>query len=301
MKKVLICGLGAVGMTYAIKFRKKCELKVLVDKIRLDRYTKNKPVFNGVEQFFDYVLPSDSFKPDLILIATKAQGLDNAIENIKNFTGEETIIISLLNGISSEEKIKSAYPYATVLKSYFIGHSAVRNGNSVTQDGVGKIVFEKNETLESLLREAGVAYECPEDIDYSMWLKFTFNVFSNQTSAILNMTFGDLKRNNTFKEFAKKIVAEVCAVAEKKGVKNLQNLEKDALHSLALMCDEGKTSMHQDILAGRKTEVDIFAGKVIRLGKEFGIPTPYNQVLYDLIKVKEEDNEHCIHSGERRQ
>ena len=301
MKKVLICGLGAVGMTYAIKFRKKCELKVLVDKIRLDRYTKNKPVFNGVEQFFDYVLPSDSFKPDLILIATKAQGLDNAIENIKNFTGEETIIISLLNGISSEEKNKSAYPYATVLKSYFIGHSAVRNGNSVTQDGVGKIVFEKNETLESLLREAGVAYECPEDIDYSMWLKFTFNVFSNQTSAILNMTFGDLKRNNTFKEFAKKIVAEVCAVAEKKGVKNLQNLEKDALHSLALMCDEGKTSMHQDILAGRKTEVDIFAGEVIRLGKEFGIPTPYNQVLYDLIKVKEEDNEHCIHSGERRQ
>lgn len=300
MKKVLICGLGAVGMTYAIKFRKKCELKVLVDKIRLDRYTKNKPVFNGVEQFFDYVLPSDSFKPDLILIATKAQGLDNAIENIKNFTGEETIIISLLNGISSEEKIKSAYPYATVLKSYFIGHSAVRNGNSVTQDGVGKIVFEKNETLESLLREAGVAYECPEDIDYSMWLKFTFNVFSNQTSAILNMTFGDLKRNNTFKEFAKKIVAEVCAVAEKKGVNNLQNLEKDALHSLSLMCDEGKTSMHQDILAGRKTEVDIFAGEVIRLGKEFGIPTPYNQVLYDLIKVKEEDNEHCIHSGEGR-
>ena len=54
--------------------------------------------------------------------------------------------------------------------------------------------------------------------------------------------------------------------------------------------------MHQDILAGRKTEVDIFAGELIRLGKKFGIPTPYNQVIYDLIKVKEENNEYCIHS-----
>ena len=54
------------------------------------------------------------------------------------------------------------------------------------------------------------------------------------------------------------------------------------------MCDEGKTSMLQDILAGRKTEVEIFAGEIIRLGKKFNLPTPYNQVLYDLIKIVEE-------------
>ena len=67
------------------------------------------------------------------------------------------------------------------------------------------------------------------------------------------------------------------------------------------MCNEGKTSMHQDILAGRKTEVDIFAGEIIKLGKEFNVLTPYNQVLYDLIKIAEENNEHCIHSGKGRQ
>ncbi len=300
MDKILICGLGAVGLTFAAKFKGKSELKILVDEERLERYKKNKPALNGVIQEFDYILPSANtfikFVPDLIIIATKAQGLDSAIKNIKNFIGSDTIIISLLNGISSEEKIKSVYSHAIVLKSYFIGHSAVREGNSVTQDGVGEIVTENNHKLINIFERCGINYSCPDDIDYAMWLKFTMNVFSNQTSAILNMTFGELKRNGAFIEFAKKLINEVRLIADKKGVKNLENLEADALHALSLMCDEGKTSMHQDILAGRKTEVDIFAGELIRLGKKFGIPTPYNQVIYDLIKVKEENNEYCVHS-----
>ena len=73
-----------------------------------------------------------------------------------------------------------------------------------------------------------------------------------------------------------------------KGIKNLENIEKDTLTALQMMCDEGKTSMLQDIMSGRKTEVEIFAGEIIRLGKMYGIPTPYNQVLYDLIMIEEE-------------
>ena len=297
MYKVLICGLGAVGLTYAVKFLGKCDLRILVDEDRLMRYRANKPALNGKTYEFEYILPSaNTFIPDLIIIATKAGGLDSAIKNIKNFVRQDTIILSLLNGISSEEKIKSIYPNTNVLKSYFIGHSAVRVNNSVMQDGVGEIVTENNPQLIEIFEKCGINYSCPDDIDYSMWLKFTMNVFSNQTSAILNMTFGELKQNGAFIEFAKKLINEVRLVAEKKGIKNLEHLESDALHALSMMCDEGKTSMHQDILAGRKTEVDIFAGEVIRLGKRFGIPTPYNQVIYDLVKVKEENNEHSIHS-----
>ncbi len=296
MKNIIICGLGAVGLTYGGKFKEKCNLRILVDSERLKRYTKNKPILNGEVQEFEYILPNDSFDADLIIISTKAFGLDSAIEQIKNFVSKDTIIISLLNGISSEEKIKQAYPEAMVLKSYFIGHSAVRDGNSVTQDGVGEIVAEKNDKLIEIFEECGIDYLCPEDIDYSMWLKFTMNIFSNQSSAILNMTFGELKKNEAFINFAKKLIAEVRSIAEIKGIKHLENLESDALKALARMCDEGKTSMHQDILACRKTEVDIFAGEIIRMGKELGVRTPYNQVLYDMIRILEEKNEHSIHT-----
>lgn len=288
MRKILICGLGAVGLTYAVKFKANSELKILVDKERLERYNRNKPIFNGVVQEFDYILSDENFASDLIIIATKSQGLDDAIKNIKNFVNENTIIISLLNGISSEEKIQEAYPNATVLKSYFIGHSAVRVGNSVTQDGVGEIFIENNTKIKEIFDEFKINYQIPQDINYSMWLKYTMNLFSNQVSAILNMNFGELKRNQAFLNFAKKIILEVRTIAQVKGVKNLENLENDALAFLNKMCDEGKTSMLQDILAGRKTEVEIFAGEIIRLGKKFNLPTPYNQVLYDLIKIVEE-------------
>ena len=102
------------------------------------------------------------------------------------------------------------------------------------------------------------------------------------------MTFGEMKNNKHFIKFAKKIISEVRTVAKKKGIKNLENLESDTLSALQLMCDEGKTSMLQDIIAGRKTEVEIFSGEIIRLGKLYNVHTPYNQVLYDLIVIEED-------------
>lgn len=296
MKKVVLIGLGAVGLTYAVKLRNKCDLYILVDENRLKKYTAQKPVFNGTEQDFEYILPDKKFDADLIIITTKSQGLNSAIKSIKNFICENTRIISLINGISSEEKIKQTYPIAKVLSSYFIGHSAVRNENSVTQDGIGEVVIEKDDFIKEFFTKSDINFSMPEDIEYSMWLKYTFNLFSNPTSAILGMTFGDLKHNETFKNFAKNIINEVRQIAEKRGVKNLENLEKDSLKSLDKMCDDGKTSMYQDILAKRETEIDIFSGEIIKLGEKYGIKTPYNHVLYDLIKIKEEDNEHSIHT-----
>lgn len=288
VNRVIICGLGAVGLTYANKLKDVCELKILVDKARLERFQKNPPLLNGQEIKLDYILPTDSWDADVIIIATKASGLDSAISYIKNFVGENTVIISLLNGISSEEKIASVYGNNKVIPAYFIGHSAVRDGNSVTQDGVGRIVFGQNEQLEKFFKKNNIDYEIPEDIIYSLWLKFGVNIFLNQPSAIMNLTMGEMKRNKNFMSFAQKLVAEVKQIAQASGVKNLENYEQEVLESIKLMSDDGKTSMLQDILAGRKTEVDIFAGEIIERGKRFGIATPYNQTLYDLIKILED-------------
>lgn len=288
ISKVIICGLGAVGLTYANKLKDVCELKILADSARVQRYLNNTPLLNGQKIELEYITPDKTFEADLIIITTKASGLEAAISYIKNFVGENTVIISLINGVSSEEMIAEAYGKEKVIPAYFIGHSAVREGYSVTQDGVGKIVCGKNERLEKFFKENKIDYKIPEDINYSLWLKFAMNIFSNQTSAILNLTFGEMKRNQKFKDFARKLIAEVRQIGEASGVNGLENLEKDVFSALSGMVDDGKTSMLQDILAGRKTEVDIFAGEIIERGKKFGIETPYNQVLYDLIKILEE-------------
>lgn len=91
IKNVLICGVGAVGSIYADKIQSydSESLRVLVDENRLKRYLENPIVFNGRELNFNYVLPDENnFKADLIIIATKFCGLNDAINNIKNFVNE---------------------------------------------------------------------------------------------------------------------------------------------------------------------------------------------------------------------
>lgn len=295
IKNVLICGIGAVGSIYADKIQKynNAKLRVLVDKARLEKYTNSPVMLNGRELIFDYVLPENTdFKADLIIIATKFDGLSDAVKNIENFVNEDTVILSLLNGVTSEEIIARKYGWDKLLLSYFIGHSAVREGRNVTQDGIGKIVFgakgDKNanvERVKDFFDKAKINYEIPDDIQYSLWLKYMLNVSTNQPSAILNMTFGQMQNNPKFMELSKKLMLEVQAIAKAEGVNNTEAMLDDALKAFFKMSPDGKTSMLQDVLAHRKTEVDMFAGAMIEFGKKHNIPVPYNELMKEMVEI----------------
>lgn len=298
IKKVILCGLGAIGTIYADKLEKfdAENFKVLVDEARIERYKTNPIKFNGRQLYFDYILPSqEGFKADLIILATKFAGLKDAIKNIKNFVKEDTVILSLLNGVTSEDIIADVYGKDKMLYSYFIGHSSVRCGNSVTHDDVNTIVFGAENNLsenvvavKNFFDKVGINYKIPDDIKRSMWLKFMLNVSANQPTAILRMTFGDMFENTHFMKFAENIMREVQSVAKAEGVLNTETMVDEALKHLKTMTPDGKTSMLQDVEAGRKTEVDMFAGTVIELGKKHGISTPYNKILREMIGIIEE-------------
>ena len=306
IKKVILCGLGAIGTIYADKLEKfdAENFKVLVDEARIERYKTNPIKFNGRQLNFDYILPSqEGFKADLIILATKFAGLKDAIKNIKNFVKEDTVILSLLNGVTSEDIIADVYGKDKMLYSYFIGHSSVRCGNSVTHDDVNTIVFGAENNLgenvvavKNFFDKVGINYKIPDDIKRTMWLKFMLNVSANQPTAILRMTFGDMFENTHFMKFAENIMREVQSVAKAEGVLNTETMVDEALKHLKTMTPDGKTSMLQDVEAGRKTEVDMFAGTVIELGKKHGISTPYNKILREMIGIIEEHQD--IHRQE---
>lgn len=296
IKNVLVCGIGAVGSIYADKIEKFTpqNLRVLVDEARLERYKKNPTVFNGRVLDFNYILPNDtSFKADLIIIATKFDGLNDVIKNIKNFVYDDTVILSLLNGVTSEKIIAKAYGREKLLYSYFIGHSAIRDGRNITHDDVNTIVygsensndFENVERIQYFFEQAGINYLIPDDIIHSLWLKYMLNVSANQTTAILRMNFGEMLENDKCMDFAINVMKEVQAIAKAEGVRNTESMINETIEHLHTMIPEGKTSMLQDVEAGRKTEVEMFAGTVIKLGKEFGIPTPYNKIIKEMIEI----------------
>ena len=297
IKNVLMCGLGATGCIFADKINKNkdFDFRILVDSVRFERYTKNPMELNGRILEFNYILPENKdFKADLILITTKFDGLKSAVENIKNFVKDDTIIMSLLNGVTSEKIIAEKHGQDKVITSYWIGHSAMREGNKVTHDGVGKIVFgskdgltEKVLNVKDFFEKSKIDYEIPEDIDYSIWLKYMLNVSTNQPSAVFGATFGEMRESEKIRDIVKNLMMEVQLIAKAEGVKNTERMYEDAKNALRGMIPEGKTSMLQDVLAKRKTEVDIFAGTMIEFGKKHNIPVPYNE----MIKTKIEDIE----------
>ena len=296
IKNVLICGIGAVGSIYADKIQNYNPqgLRVLVDEERLKKYTKNPIVFNGRELNFNYILPDDrNFKADLIIIATKYDGLKEVIHNLKNFVYQDTVILSLLNGVTSEKIIADTYGRDKLLYSYFIGHSAVRTGRNVIHDDVNTIVYgsENSDDFENLQRVkeyfelAGINYKIPDDIIHSLWLKYMLNVAANQTTAILRLTFGEMLENDKCMEFTINLMKEVQAAAKAEGVRNTDIMIEETIENLHKMIPEGKTSMLQDVEAGRKTEVDMFAGTMIELGAKYGFATPYNKIIKELIEI----------------
>ena len=276
IKDVVLIGLGGVGAVYASKIP---DIKILVDDARLKKYTENPITVNGKKYNFNYITKFD--KADLIIISAKFYGLTDILNKLS--VTPNTIIISLMNGISSEDIISAKFPQAVVVPSYLICNSIIRNGNSVIHDGINKIVMAPNKELEEFFASCNINYEIAEDIKSSMWQKFMLNIVANQLSAVTRMTFGEMNSLPYIDSLLRNILKEVIEIANAEGIKTPEVLAENAINTFKNMAPYGKTSMLQDIENGRKTELDAFALTVINLGKKYNIQTPYNNLFRYLL------------------
>ncbi len=299
IKNILLCGLGGIGCVCASAIKDNIQdrnLKILIDKNRYSKYIEQPTVFNSKKYIFDYILPENKeFKADLIIIATKNDGLKSAIENIKNFIDKDTIIISLLNGIHSEKEIQKYYPENKILISFYIGCSCIREGRNIKQNGNYELVIGiknkedihiLNKTKE-LFDETNIKYKISENIIEEYWKKFLVNIGVNQLCASTGLKLNEIRQNENLTEELKNLMKEAKIIAEKEGIKNTEAIYNSAENFLLNELPNAHPSMLQDIEAGRKTEVDIFAGEIIRLSNKHNIDTPINKKIYTLIKEKE--------------
>jgi 2-dehydropantoate 2-reductase len=122
-----------------------------------------------------------------------------------------------------------------------------------------------------------------------MWGKFMLNVGINQVVSVCEGNYGLVQREGPERERMIAAMREVIPLAEAEGIRLG---EKDILYWLDVikpLAAEGMPSMRQDLLQGRKTEVDLFAGTVVKLGHKYGIATPINQALLEEILTLEKD------------
>ena len=135
-------------------------------------------------------------------------------------------------------------------------------------------LFPKVEAVKELLEKSNIPFNIPKDMLREFWWKFMVNVGINQISAVLKAPYGVFQRVKEAEELMITASNEVVQLSRKAGI----NLKDDDINEfikvLSKLAPEGKTSMLQDVEAKRKTEVDIFAGTVIELGKKYGVATP---------------------------
>lgn len=302
MKKinsVSLVGLGAIGAAYGSKLQDtlKGSFRVVANSERIKRYTETGLQINGRIHHFNYITPETKTEPaDLVIIAVKNAELQQAILDLKYHIGPDTIILSLLNGISSEEEIYAAFKSNHILYSMCVSIDAVRKNNQIEFSSIGKICYgEKDQSIsedvlavKELFERAGIPYEISDNIWRTLWWKFMFNVGINQASAVLRAPYQVFQQISAAHKWMESAMYEVVALSEKTGVHLNQDDVNQFRPILQNLSPDGKTSMLQDVENGRKTEVEYFAGKVCELGRKYQVPTPVNDQLYKMIHIIEE-------------
>jgi len=300
IERVSVIGAGAMGAFYASKFfdmDRSC-ISLIARGERADRLMEQGLIVNNKHYSVPVVRPEDKAPPsDLIIVAVKHHHLPEAIQDMKTRIGERSLILSVMNGIESEEQIGAVYGMDKVLYAVAVGIDAVRQGNSITYTKEGKLFFgeaknlvlsERVKRVKSLFDLAGIVHETPDDMIRTLWWKFMINVGMNQVSAILCAPYSVFQASQEARELMESAMREVITIAKVAKV-YLSEADIENWYSfLSGLSPQGKTSTVQDVEAKRKTEVEMFAGKVIELGKTYGIPTPVNQTLFRLIKVLEQ-------------
>ncbi|GER68284.1 2-dehydropantoate 2-reductase [Weizmannia acidilactici] len=297
IKTVSIIGLGALGILFGNHLSKKMpegNLRIIADRKRIERYEKNGVYCNGERCSFHYVTPEEIVEPaDLLIFTVKFNGLEDAIQAVKHHVGPNTIILSALNGISSEEIIGSTYGMDKILFCVAQGMDAVKAGNRLTYDHMGMLCFgekepglfsEKMKRVARFFDKAGFPYEADTNMMKRLWGKFMLNVGVNQTVAVYKSNYGEIQKEGPAREMMIAAMREVMALSEKEGFPLGEEDLRYWLKVVGALSPGGKPSMVQDVEAKRYSEVGLFSGTVIELGKKYGVPVPVNEELYRRIR-----------------
>ena len=305
MKKIrhtAIVGMGALGLLYGQQIQNalgRDAVTFVMDEARMLRYQNDIYRINGEEISFNVTCMSEMKPADLVIVATKATGLESALNVIEPAVGEDTIILSVLNGISSEQILAERFGAERVLGWVAIGMDAMRDGSILqfTQKGrlqVGTLAAGQEEMLQSVVsffEEIGQTYEVKEDIIQAMWSKFLLNVGINQTCMVYETSYGGALAEGEIRENMIAAMREVLAIAKAERIAIGEADLQRALDIIGGLKPEGYPSMRQDAVAHRASEVDLFAGTVIAIAEKHGMDVPVNRYFYE--KVKEMEQVYC--------
>lgn len=299
--KIVVVGPGAMGCLFAAHLSKKEEVVLLDKNAQRARIINDKGIkVEGISGNWQAKVkaiadPSKIESVDLIIICVKSYDTKNAARAIKNIAKEDTTVLTLQNGVGNIEIIGELIGYdkvvggvtsqgATLLGNGHIRHAG--RGETVIGRIDGKIPAQMRDIREAF-NKIGLKTRISRDIKGLIWSKLIINVGINALTAITRLKNGKLIEFDGTRQILKDAVTEATKVAKRKRIKLIYD---DPLTKVEAVCEATAgniSSMLQDVLKKKKTEIDFINNVVVRHGQSIGIPVPVNSVLVDLVKTIE--------------
>ena len=248
-------------------------------------------------------------KVDLAILTVKGPSTISAIKILKSLSDENTVILTLQNGYGNVDLLKEHFnPERIAYGCIKLGGSLLKPGYVIGKGKKGEtgiyvgseceMLSEKLTNLAGHFRDGGIDSQYMKDIDKIVWQKIATNCANNAGCAITRLPLDLWLEIQSAVDLSYEITKEVHAVARSKGI-ILPEIKKEKVKKSTRSIKERNAEGHltstlQDILAKKTTENEFINGAIVKLGRKYGVSTPYNDAVYKLLRIVEETYEYHI-------
>ena len=241
--------------------------------------------------------PAEVGHVDLALLCVKTYQSETAIPLMQPLVGPDTTVLCLQNGVDSYLKAaevlgeSNVLPGAAFIEAGMLGPGAVRQTGSLVRIILGEtngVETPRCLAIRDAFLGSGVPAEVLPDIRAGQWEKFLFIATMAGVTSMARATLAELIPQPHWHKVVLACLEEIDVVARASGVNLPTNIVADTMGSIEEHLADLQASMYTDLMAGRPLELDALNGAVVRAGREAGVATPVNDVIYAMLKGSQE-------------
>jgi 2-dehydropantoate 2-reductase len=294
---IVILGAGAIGSLFGGLLSKKNNVSLIGRKLHVQAVKKNGLKIIGKTQLNVRISAEDSiskigFSPDLLILTVKSYDIENAVNEAKLMIDNNTIVLSLQNGLDNVNKISKIVSREKIIAGVtthgaFFSKSGLIKHTGSGETSLGELDGKKTERIKhiaDLFNEAGIETTISTNIVREIWIKAIVNSSINPLTTFFQCKNGYLLENPILENLVERICKESTDVANNEGIhlshKDMIKKTKKVIRNTS----ENYSSMFQSFKKGGKTEINSINGKIVDLGKRNGVKTPINETLVRSIK-----------------
>lgn len=301
--KIAIVGAGAMGSLFAYLLCQAGYSPWLLDKYqeRVDTIKKDGLKVDGVTGTYHCEFrkitanPEEIGSVDLLIIFVKAYDTEEALRGAVSLIGDKALVLTLQNGLNNLEKITGitgqnrAIGGTTAYGATQLSHGHIRHAG-IGETIIGSLKGEEVKgvsDVKEVLDSCGIMTTITDDLEGTIWSKLIVNAAINPLTALTQLKNGEIIEHAELLDIQLRIVEEACAVARTKGITIHYHDSVEKVKDVCRATSSNKSSMLQDIMNGKRTEIDYINGAIVSEGSKYHITTPYNDIMTRLIRALE--------------